>query len=277
MPTPFASNLISLDSLVATLPTAEREPKVNMTWVRFALYYVRTHPKLAGLTTEADDLAYAVGLTLRRLQGLHDAWVAHPDFYPTQLPVAMTAWKHEPYLGHGHSFICAEVDDLLSSRWLQWGKRSLGAFAGIAPVAPWMGVDKSRVTTLSWSLHGSGKAFRARMALKAMLPHKYRPLVQKTRHFNRKDKYQCWRAYKGGRNPPKDAEYYALTANDLRFWEFTTHYAESLAGLEKYLSLKDFWAIATGKIHPEEVYKYFTFQTDMFLAVQFGGKPNALR
>ncbi len=191
-------------------------------------------------------------------------WRRHPDYYAMFPPAAMSVWNHEPFKGHIESYVMGGLCDVTSPAHLKWGRRALGDYAGIRPVPPELPVDRQREIFLSYSLKGAGKAFRARRELKRLLPRRFRGYVGKARHFRRDTKYMAYKALAGGINPEPDADYKRTTADEYRFRLFVHHYAEKLAGLEDYISLRNFWRCATGQVHPDAVLNYFTHQLELF-------------
>ena len=225
------------------------------------VHYVVTHggyvENAAGQPVPRTQVSEMLDLVLR----FEIAWREHPDHYPTFPPAAMSVWTHEPYKGHTESYVMGGMTDVTSPAHLKWGKRSLGEFAGIRPVPPELPVSSERESFLSFSLKGSGKAFRARRELKLLLPSKYRPFVTKARSFAREKKYGVYKSLVGGSvNPPITDEYKRTTAEEYRFRLFAQHYGDQLAGVENFIRLRDFWNCATGKVHPDHVIDYFTHQ-----------------
>ena len=245
-----------------------------VTVTRFVIYLVRH----GGLIENVDGqpvLRASVAELMDLVGRFELAWRSHPDFYPTFPPAAMSVWSHEAYRGHTESYVMAGMSDVTSPAHLKWGRRSLGEYAGIRPVPPELPVSREREIFLSFSLKGAGKAFRARRELKRLLPRKYRGYVQKARHFRRDTKYMAYKALRGGINPEPDAEYRHTRADEYRFRLFSWHYADKLAGLP--IGLRDFWRIATGQVHPDQVATYFTRQTELFTLPDAGSTQSAPR
>jgi hypothetical protein len=117
-----------------------------------------------------------------------------------------------------------------------------------------MRFDTRRNAFISWSLKGSGRAFRARQELRAALPRKFGLYISKARKFARLWK---WEILKTAHYPP-ELKLEALWA--LHFRE-TYGSAMERAGLSKYMSLEAFFACATGEIYPDEVPDMITHQT----------------
>lgn len=190
-----------------------------------------------------------------------DSWCEHPsyDMYHEKVEEApenvlmMGVFQHEPgHLKRTESFILGNYWTVVKS--IEWGEKSLGKFIDIRNIPHEVELDpmiRWRIAYLSYSLKGSGKAYRARMVLKKMLPKKARALIQYARHMKRKILHNS-DIKKFGRSKKK------------RFLDAAPRvYPDKVAILEKKMTLEDFWECAIGKVHPDDVPEYIQHQREI--------------
>lgn len=159
------------------------------------------------------------------------------------------------------SFILGSIGSILSS--IAWGERTLGKFIGVIPLDhgvqirtdDFLGI-KIRITYISQSLKSGGKAFRARMELKKLLPRKLCSLISAARKYSRHRLPGHHPANPGGPKPYKTKYEYFISG------DFVDQ--DRLNILKTYVSLRDFWQCATGKVHPSDIKNYVTHQQELF-------------
>ena len=178
----------------------------------------------------------------------------------------MAVFNHAPFKGHRESYLIGDLSDVLSNSQVAWGERSFGPFAEVRPLPPKLPFCRERLMFLSYSLKGSGLAYRARLELKQLLPPRYRGLVKIARHLNGRPKtYFMDIAPRpegvtySPRNPPPG--WRQMRKDDLALKWLYASFPEKCAGLEDYIRPEDFWRCATGKVHPEAVVQHFIRQT----------------
>lgn len=215
-----------------------------------------------------------------------DTWCDHPDYdwwykasswgltieESPESAIMLGTFEHEPGVEkRTESYIIGSLNEVLGQ--IDWGERTLGVFTGIAPLPHEIHLDplsQIRNTYLSFSLKGSGRAYRARMELKRLLPRKLKPLVQKARRGNACPKWQFMdaemKAIKGIiRKPSLQPDWYrSKTKGQLWLDSLARSEPGTFALLSKYIKPQDFWVCATGKIHPDDVHKYVATQMGLF-------------
>lgn len=221
-----------------------------------------------------DKIGAATELTRIIHDVYHPAWKAHPDYYSTDFsqpynPTVIAVYEHEAFKGHTESYMIAGLSDLLAPAQMEWGKRTLGTFRCIRPIRADIPVHRYRISYLSWSIKGSGRAFRCRQELKSLLPTKYHPLVSLARKAARAPKHfhlsQWMKDHQGEhidlRNRSILPDWYnRKTRQEMNRERFIEMAGGRLGGLSRYITLENFWAAATGQCHPDEVQTLITHQ-----------------
>lgn len=231
---------------------------------------------MPGLTPNAIRRAIQAVLTIQNVYW--PAWKDHPDFAESARwceqdlnnPVSVAIHRHEPFQGHQYSAMICPVFDLLTPAQLKWGAKKLGEFMTLLPIRPEIRVHPTRISYISWSLKGAGKAFRARQVLRVMLPAKYRPLISLARSLARTLKsaylgeWKLAHAGKAWKRSEMPGWYRAKTRDQFNFEAFCERYAGRLEGIEARISREAFWKCATGQVHPDDVFKHLTYQLSLW-------------
>jgi hypothetical protein len=156
-----------------------------------ALKLLVTFPPLRQVAehlTEAVEVAAALDQIATTIQAWRTAWEAHPDYrLGSAEPVVLAQFRHPP--GHQkqeYSWLIGGISDMLGQ--LAWAQRTLGEPVRLGPILPEFPVDPYFTTAWSASYLGSGRAYHARLALKALLPGsyrgvKFRPLINNVRSW----------------------------------------------------------------------------------------------
>jgi hypothetical protein len=216
----------------------------------------------------ADTLDIPGEEALIKIMTIISAWQDHPDydyFYQAHYgrhkvkeeplsALALGVFEHEPnQKGQAESYVITSVREILNH--VEWGERSLGKFIDIRPFPHDLHVEPGmtiRVSYLSFSLKGSGRAFQARMRLKKLLPDELKHLVKLARSFNRKSlgKLKTIKGY-----TRKKAAFFGEHVSQ----EEIDHLKEIL------VDYTQFWDAATGKMHPNDAPSIFkVHQMDFF-------------
>lgn len=248
--------------------------------IQFAWYLANQSDLFPSVHDEASRIGVAADIARLIEDTYWPAWVEHPDFHPSEFsdpwnPTAVAVYRHEEFQGHDESYMIAGINDLLAPAQITWGRRTLGDFLCIRPILDEIPVHPTRIGFISFSLKGSGRAYRCRMELKRLLPARYRPLISKARQCARMRKLAYlseWllRERAGQAVNLRDRTslplWYTETTRDaLNFQRFLDHCGSQLKGMEVYITVENFWIAATGKCHPDEVRKMVTHQIELFV------------
>lgn len=191
-------------------------------------------------------------------------WLQHPDcervyqaldrpgeeYIPSPwAPYVAGVFEHPPGIaGHTESYIIATIQDIMARE--KWGKRSFGGplvrFQAVdlevTGLSPWL------ITSYSWSYHGSMGPMTARLALKAFLPKALKRYVGLCRKFGNKT-YRWWSNTPRYKKVPR--AYRQKGKQALWYERYMPQAHQEL--LQRFISLDDFFAVCTGKVHPEKV------------------------
>ena len=200
-------------------------------------------------------------------------WYYEPDQYgyaPSKdvwTPVVMAVFEHEPGAGgRTESYLVGDVQDCLAPMNIRWGERTLGTFAGLAPILADIPVSRIRTVAVSWSYKGSGGAFCARQWLKALLPRKVHPCISRARRANRRRKSDYLQDPDDPtlyRDKDRWPDWYRKKTKAELFIEHDLSEAERKT-ISNYMDLMDFWRCATGRVHPDQVQNLVTHQMSLF-------------
>jgi hypothetical protein len=220
-------------------------------------------------------------------------WQAHPQFAAINAvlpqkphnPYVTIYWKHdEPGVGkETHSYMWTSLEEAFAPATRKWASRSLGTFDGVGPI-------DHAVTCLSWerqtymslSLKGSGRAYRARMKLRALLPKRFHKLTTSIRaelRHHRKWWYlansmDTWidlpREEKEAIKNKKSLQpAWYRNADMAELWATRRLDKATYKDLARYIDPAQFFRCASGAIHPDDVAQYVVHQMDLF-EVDFG-------
>jgi len=232
-------------------------------------------PLMSVLQTPEERAVGAVEIARLIREVYWPAWREHPDYYASEWcdpfnPHAVAIYTHEPYEGHSESCMIAGLSDLFAPAQLKWGERTLGQFACVRPIPSEIPVHPTRICYISWSLKGSGKAFRCRMELKRFLPRRYHSLVSLARSCAKTQKAMHLSEWllneRAGQHVNlKDrsalpAWYTSTTRDALNYARFLELAGDKTSGLETFITLDHFWQAATGHCDPGQVQNMVTHQ-----------------
>lgn len=181
-------------------------------------------------------------------------------------PVVMAAFRHEPGAGgRTLSYVVGNVQDCVTS--IDWGERSYGGkFYAMLPIRAGIYPSRTNIMALSFSYHGAGGAWRARMMLKALLPPTLHRYVSLARKFNSRPKrHMVPISEEEAQTKPASwlpPAYRRLSKAELFFQEIVAD--EDKALLRDYIEPVVFWKCATGRVNPEEVADHIIHQPDLF-------------
>jgi hypothetical protein len=250
---------------------------MNETTAKFSWWLVTHNALFAGIREQDDQITSGAELARIIEQTYFPAWKSHPDYRPSgedpHNPMVVAVWSHEALKGHTESYMIARLGDVLAPAHMEWGRRTLGEFKCVRPILSTVPVHPSRISFISWSIKGKGRAFRCRQELKSLLPTKYHKLLSLVRKAARTPKTAYLSEWllneKAGqkvnlRNRSELPEWYNhATADQLNFARWKQLAGRDLDGLDRYIRLGEFWRAATGKMHPDDVITLVTHQISL--------------
>ena len=213
------------------------------------------------------------------------AWTQHPDYGRTfhgqrfnqepHNPVVTFVCYHDPGAGgRTESYLVGPLADVTTRKQYEWCKRTIGQPYRLLPVSSEYPISPIRMLMVSYSYKGSGMAWRARLALKMLLPKRFHSLIPLARQWKRRPKYDylkprmsqrmhtAWvsaraqgtefRYPRWYRQHTKAELFVMLTLRDVR------------DDLAQYIDPMDFWRCATGQIRPEKVKDHVLHQQALF-------------
>jgi hypothetical protein len=248
--------------------------------IQFAWYLAHQSDLFPSIHDKAGRIGVAAGIARKIEDTYWPAWLEHPDYHPSEFadpwnPTAVAVYQHENFQGHDESYMIAGISDLLAPAQMKWGRRTLGTFSCIRPILDEIPVHPTRISYISFSLKGSGRAYRCRMELKRLLPSKYRPLISKARQCARTPKSaylsewllneRAGQAVNLRDRTSLPAWYTQTTRDALNYRKFLDQCGDQIRGIETYITMDNFWMAATGKCHPDEVPGLVTHQIELFV------------
>ena len=233
-----------------------------------------------------DNYLFLVDGIEARIREYWQHWQAHPQFTSINArcpqkphsPMVTIYWKHhEPGLHKAtHSYMWTNLEDAFAPATRQWAKRTLGAFDGIGPVDHEMTqLSWCRQTYISLSLTGSGKAYRARMELRRLLPRRFHKLTTKVRqelahhpkwhYLSASFAGDQWidmpRAEKEALKNKKSLQpTWYRDADMAELWATRRLDKATYKDLARFIDPAQFFRCASGAIHPNDVAQYVTHQ-----------------
>ena len=200
----------------------------------------------------------------------HAAETAHPDLCDGDPddPTVAAVYHHRP--GRGE-----ETESLYLARFTEavsgygWGQSRMGELVGFRSVEPDMRLDPRRIGFVNHSPKTrASRGFFARTWIKRLLPPEARGAVGRARRARRRRKAALaglpsrlvrldgqpgrptHSVQPGGHAEPLPEDFHATTKRDLFL---TSLDPATLALIEHYVGLEDFWRITTGDLYPDEL------------------------
>lgn len=242
------------------------------------------------------------------MQDLSGAWQTHPgcnvDYYPPEKP-----WKAEVLICYDHppgrrgetlSILQASFEEGLTPHEADWCAKRMGEFAGLLPVPPSLPVSRQRIGYLNNSARtAASRGYFVRERLRALLPTTLRPWIARARRAYRTPKYELlsfvvpggWKVRRASNGRIDQTQMYhpqapgAFRPTPRAYQEKTKQelwlrYAIPPAVqqvLSAVIDLKDFWAAATGQVHPEDVDRLLKSERHARLLKRAGGSEKRSR
>lgn len=267
--------------------------------VSFAAFLVE-HGYFADMLKDdtLEDKLYAERLLVLKIQHYHACWQQHLEYYETEPwnPLVVGVWEHEPGKRKlTESYVITQLNDVLAPATQAKMARTLGTFKCIRPIPEDMPYVYGRMAWYSNSLKAGGKAYAARMELKALLPQHLHKYISKLRgwsaepkwiylimHYSQAEWMGMCREAKDQlkRTPSLQPDWYSQSSK-AELWATCRIKPEEYNDIATYINPVDLYLCASGEVHPDDVHTYVLHQKSLFdtdmIATGFGRKPKSVR